>query len=101
MGPAGGKGGGSVGDHISAVRRERQRIGGEHRVDPGREGELGRVRLDQADVLPAARLRPPLGLGKHHVGQVDADDPALRPDHLLHEREVQAGAAADLDHGVT
>ena len=41
-----------------------------------------------------------LGLGEHRVGQIDADDPAVGTDRLLDQREVQTGAAGDVDHGV-
>jgi hypothetical protein len=40
-------------------------------------------------------------LGEHCVGQIDADDPAVGTDRLLDQREVQTGAAGDLDDAVT
>jgi len=46
-------------------------------------------------------LYPPLGLGEHRVGQVDAHDLAVGTDRLLEQREVQTGAAGDVDHAVT
>src|SRR4029077_8064998 len=41
------------------------------------------------------------GLGEHRVGQIDADDPAAGTDRLLDQREVQTGAAGDVDHAVS
>ena len=52
-------------------------------------------------MLQPLRLYPILGLGEHRVGQIDADDPAVGTDHLLDQREVQTGAAGDVDHAVT
>jgi hypothetical protein len=70
-------------------------------VDLGWEVEAGRVGLHEADVAPAVRLYPILGAGEHRVGQIDADDPAVRPDRPLKQREVQTCAACHVDHGVT
>ena len=67
----------------------------------GGEVEAGRVGLHEADIAPAVRLYPMLGMGEHRVGQIDADDPAAGTDRLLKHREVQACAAGDVDHGVT
>ena len=91
---------GAVGDDVSAFRHVRQGVGGQDRVDLGRELELGRVGLHEADVAPAVALDPMLGLGEHRVGQIDADDPAVGADRLLDQREVQTGAAGDVDDGV-
>ena len=98
---AAGQGRGAVGDDVSAAGHLRQGVGGQDRVDLGREVERGRVGLHEADVAPAVGLDPLLGLGEHRVGQVDADDPALGTDRLLEQREVQTGAAGDVDDAVT
>jgi hypothetical protein len=90
-----------VGDDISAFGHVRQGVGGHDRVDLGWEVELGSVALYEADIAPAVGLYPLLGLGEHRVGQIDADDPAVATDHLLDQREVQTGAAGDVDHAVT
>ena len=86
---------------MSAFRHLRQGVRGQDRVDVGWELELGRVGLHQADIAPAVGFYPLLGLGEHGVGQIYADDPALRTDHLLDPREVQTGAAGDLDDAGT
>ena len=96
-----GQGRGAAGDDISAFRHLRQGVCGQDRVDLGWEVELGRVGLHEADIAPAVGLDPMLGLGEHRVGQIDADDPAVGTDHLLDQREVQTGAAGDVDHAVT
>src|SRR4029077_4687522 len=44
---------------------------------------------------------PMLGLGEHRVGEINADDPAVGTDQLLDQREVQTGAAGDVDYAVT
>ena len=90
-----------MGDDLAGLRQQRVRVGGEDRVDPGRELELGRVGLHEADVAPAIALDPTLGLGEHRVGQVDADDPALGTDLPLDQWEVESRATSDLDHAVT
>ncbi len=98
--PAGGESSAAAGDDLGALWEQRESERGQDRVDPGREGEPGRVGLHQADIAPAACAYPAPGLGQHRVGQVDAGDPAPGPDRCLEEREVPPGAAADLDHGV-
>ena len=85
----------------SALGHLRQGVGGQDRVDLGREAEVGRVGLHEADVAPAIRLDPVPGAGEHRVGQIDADDPAAGTDRLLDQREVQAGATGDVDDRVT
>src|SRR5580693_328534 len=99
--PASGESRGAVGDDLSALGHLRQGVRGQDRVDLGREVEFGRVGLYEADIAPAVRRYPIPGLGEHRVGQIDADDPAVGTDHLLNEREVQTGAACDVDHAVT
>src|SRR5690242_17645529 len=88
-------------DDLCALGHLRQGVRGQDRLDSGREVEAGRVGLHEADVAPAVRLDPILGPGEHRVGQIDADDPAAGTDHLLKQREVQAGTTGDVDHGVT
>ena len=90
-----------MGDDISAFRHVRQGVCGQDRVDLGWEVEFGRVGLHEADIAPAVGLYPMLGLGEHRVGQIDTDDPAVGTDRLLDQREVQTGAAGDVDHAVT
>ena len=90
-----------MGDDLGALGHLRQSVRGQDRVDPGGEVEVGRVGLHKADIAPAVRLYPVMGLGEHRVGQIHANDPAARADHLLKQREVQACAACDVDHGVT
>jgi hypothetical protein len=90
-----------VGDDVGALRHLGHGVGGQDRADLGRELEAGRVGLHQADIAPAVRRYPVLSPGQHRVGQIDADDTALRTDLLLKQREVQAGAAGDVDHAVT
>jgi len=90
-----------VGDDVGALRHLCHGVGGQDRVDLGRELEAGRVGLHQADIGPAVRRYPVVGLGEHRVGQIDADDAAAGTDLLLKQREVQARAAGDVDHGVT
>src|SRR3954453_15646583 len=99
--PASGEGPGAVGNDLATLRQQRVRVGGEDRVDAGRELELGGVGLHEADIAPAVGLDPTLSLGEHGVCQVNADDPALGTDLLLDQWKVEARAAADLDHAVT
>jgi hypothetical protein len=96
-----GEGLGASRDDGAAFRHLRQGVRGQDRVDLTWEVELGSVGLDEADIAPAVQLDPLLGLGEHRVGQIDADNPAAGADHLLDQREVQTGAAGDLDHAVT
>ena len=91
----------TVSDDLSGLGHLRHRIGGQDRVDLGRETVFGRVGLYEADVAPAIRLDPVPGAGEHRVGQIDADDPATGSDRLLDQREVQAGATGDVDDRVT
>src|SRR5580700_401448 len=98
--PASGESRGAVGDDLCALGHLRQGVRGQDRVDLGREVEVGRVGLHEADIAPAVRLNPILGAGEHRVGQIDADDPAVRTDHPLEQREVQTRAACHVDHGV-
>jgi hypothetical protein len=90
-----------VGDDLCALGHLRQGVRGQDRVDLGWEVEVGRVGLYEADIAPAVRLYPILGAGEHRVGQIYADDPAVRTDHPLEQREVQTCAACHVDHGVT
>ena len=90
-----------MGDDLCALGHLRQGVRGQDRVDLGWEVEVGRVGLHEADIAPAVRLYPILGMGEHRVGQIDADDPAVGTDHLLNQREVQTRAACDVDHAVT
>src|SRR5689334_25104800 len=90
-----------MGDDIAAFGHLREGVCGQDRVDLGWEVELGRVGLHEADIAPAVRLYPILGMGEHRVGQIDAYDPAAGTDHLLNQREVQTRAACDVDHPVT
>jgi hypothetical protein len=90
-----------MGDDLCALGHLRHGVRGQDRVDPGWKAEARRVGLHEADIAPAGRLYPILGTGEHRVGQVDADDPAAGTDHLLEQREVQAGATGHVDHGVT
>ena len=78
----------------------RQRVGGEDRVDVGREDEVGGVGLHKADVGPAVAIDPALGLGQHRVGQIDPDDAAVGTDRAFDQGEVLTGAAGDVDDGV-
>src|SRR5215472_7548478 len=98
---ASGEGRGAVGDDLCALGHLRQGVCGQDRVNLGWEVEVGRVGLHEADIAPAVRLDPILGMGEHRVGQIDADDPAVGTDHLLDQWEVQTCAACDVDHAVT
>ena len=99
--PAPGEGRSTVGDHLCAFGYLCQCVRRENRVDAVWKVELDRVGLHEADIAPAVPLYPISGLVEHRVGQIDTHDPALGADQLLDEREVQAGAACDVDHGVT
>src|SRR5262245_26335319 len=90
-----------MGDHRRALGHLRHRVRGQDRVHLAWELEVGRVGLHEADIAPAVRRYPVLGLREHRIGEIDADDPAARTDHLLDEREVQTCAARDIDHAVT
>src|SRR6516164_5912586 len=98
---ASGEGRGAVGDDLCTPGHLRQSVRGQDRVDLGWEVEIGRVGLHEADIAPTVRLYPIPGTGEHRVGQIDADNPAIRTDHLLNQREVQTCAARDVDHAVT
>src|ERR1700683_946879 len=99
--PASGERRGAVGDDLCALGHLRQGVRGQDRVDLGREVEVGRVGLYEADIAPAVRLYPILGAGEHRIGQIDADDPAVRTDRPFKQREVQTCAACHVDHRVT
>ena len=90
-----------MGDDVCALGHLRQGVRGQDRVDLGGEVKVGRVGLHEADIAPAVRLYPSLGLGEHRVGQIDAEDPAGGTDRLLDQREVQTRATRDVDHAVT
>src|ERR1700728_806104 len=96
-----GKGLGALGDDVCALGHLRQGVRRQDRFDPGREAEAAGVGLHEADIAPAVRLYPILGTGEHRVGQVDAYYPAAGTNQVLEQREVQACATCDVDHGVT
>src|SRR3954452_6091195 len=98
--PTRGEGRRAVGDDVCAFRHVRQGVGGNDRVDLGWKVELGSVGLYEADIAEVVRLYSMPGLVEHRVGQIDADDPAAGTDRLLDQREVQPGAAGDVDHAV-
>ena len=62
--PPRGEGRGAVGDDIAAFRHVRQGVGGQDRVDLGREVELGRVCLHEADVVSSRWSLSDAGLGR-------------------------------------
>jgi hypothetical protein len=61
---------------------------------------LGRIALHKFNILPAVSGDALPRLVEHRIGQINADDPALRADGFLQQREIEAGATANVNHEV-
>jgi hypothetical protein len=62
---------------------------------------LGCISLHEFNVLPAMFSYAKPRLVKHGIRQVNANDPALWANSFLHQREIESGPTANINHKVT